>query len=117
MLLISPKLSRNVSFKLRSPLRQHIVDLIAEGINYLRNYPVIIENSFRVCGITTNDPRQVNDKFLKKVINSVKYKLVDEELLEDEDDYVYNRIIMICSALLTEFLEFLFLVLLSFSLI
>ena len=48
----------------------------------------MIENSFRVCEITTNDPGKVrNDEFLKKIMNSVKDKLTDEEeeLLEDED--------------------------------
>ena len=34
----------------------------------------------------TNNPSKVNDEFLKKIMNSVKDKLVDkEELLEDED--------------------------------
>ena len=50
----------------------------------------MIENPFRVCGITTNDPGNVrNDEFLKKIMNSVKDKLADEEeeLLEDEDPF------------------------------
>ena len=50
----------------------------------------MIKNSFRVCGITTNDPGKVrNDEFLKKIINSVKEKLSDEEeeLVEDEDPF------------------------------
>ena len=50
----------------------------------------MIKNSFSVCGITTNDPGKVrNDEFLKKIINSVKEKLSDEEekLLEDEDPF------------------------------
>ena len=50
----------------------------------------MIENSFRVCGITTNDPDKVrNDEFLKKIMKSVKGKLADEEeeLLEDEDPF------------------------------
>ena len=50
----------------------------------------MIENSFRVCGITTNDPDKVrNDEFLKTIRNSVKDKLADEEeeLLEDEDPF------------------------------
>ena len=71
------------------PSRQDIVNWIAEGINYLKNHPDVIENSFRVCGITTNDPDKVrNDEFLKKIMNSVKDKLADEEeLLEDEDPF------------------------------
>ena len=72
------------------PSRQDIVNWIAEGINYLINHPDVIENSFRVCGITTNDPDKVrNDEFLKKIMNSVKDKLADEEeeLLEDEDPF------------------------------
>ena len=39
------------SFKLPSPSRQDVVNLIAEGINYLKNHHNMIENSFRVCGI------------------------------------------------------------------
>ena len=70
--------------------RQDIVNWIAEGINYLKNHPDVIENSFRICGITTNNPDKVrNDKFHKKITNSVKDKLADEEekLLEDEDPF------------------------------
>ena len=34
------------------------------------------ENSFRVCGITTNDPSKAkNDEFLKKVMNSLKRQI------------------------------------------
>ena len=72
------------------PSRQDIVNWIAEGINYLKNHPDVTENSFRVCGITTNDPDKVrNDEFLKKIMNSVKDKLADEEeeLLQDEDPF------------------------------
>ena len=50
----------------------------------------MIENSFRVCGITTNDPVKVrSERFLQKILNSVKDKLADEEeeLLEDEDPF------------------------------
>ena len=75
------------SFKLPSSSRQDIVNWIAEGINYLENHPDMIKNSFRVCGITTNDPGKIrNDELLKKIMNSVKDKLADEEeeLLEDE---------------------------------
>ena len=46
----------------------------------------MVGNSFRVFGITTIDPGKVrNDEFVKKIINSVKDKLADEEeeLLED----------------------------------
>ena len=50
----------------------------------------MIENSFLLCGITTNDPGEVRtDEFLKKNMNSVKDKLADEEeeLLEDEGSF------------------------------
>ena len=50
----------------------------------------MIENSFNVCGITTNDPDKVrNDEFIKKTMNSVKDKLADEEekVLEDQDPF------------------------------
>ena len=70
--------------------RQSIVNWIAEGINYLKNLPDVIENSFRVCEITTNNPNKVrNDEFLEKVMNSVKDKLADEEeeLLDDKDPF------------------------------
>ena len=45
----------------------------------------MLENSFRVCGITTNDLRKVkNYEFLKKITNSQMKK---EELFEDEDPF------------------------------
>ena len=50
----------------------------------------MIENSFRVCEIITNDPGKVtNDEFLKKIMSSVKDKLTDEEEepLEDENPF------------------------------
>ena len=76
------------SFKLPLPSRQDIiVNSIAEGIDGLKNHPDMIENSFHVCGITTNDPGKIrNDEFFNKIMNSVKDKLADEEeeLLEDE---------------------------------
>ena len=64
------------SFKLLLPSRQDIVNWIAEGLNYLKNYPNMIENSFHVCGITANDQGKVrNNEFLKKIMNSVQDKL------------------------------------------
>ena len=57
-------------------------------MNYLKNNLDIVQNSFYICGITTNDPDKVrNDEFLKTIMNSVKDKLVHEELLEDEDPF------------------------------
>ena len=50
----------------------------------------MIENPFHACGITKNNPDKVrNDEFLKKIMNSVKDKLADEEeeLLQDEDPF------------------------------
>ena len=50
----------------------------------------MIKNSFRVCGITTNNPDKVkNNEFLKKIMNSVKDILADEEqeLLDDENPF------------------------------
>ena len=50
----------------------------------------MIENLFRVCEITKNDPSKVrNHEFLKKIMNSVKDKLTDkeEEFFEDEDHF------------------------------
>ena len=72
------------------PSRQDIVNWFAGGISYLKIHPEVIENSFRVCGITTIDPGKVRyDEFFKKIVNSVKHKLADEEedLLEDEDPF------------------------------
>ena len=48
----------------------------------------MIENSFRVCEITTNDLGKVrNDEFLKNIMNFVEDKFLDEEeeRLEGED--------------------------------
>ena len=51
----SPPCYKSFECFLPSPSRQDIVYWIAESINYLKNHPELIENSFRVCGITTND--------------------------------------------------------------
>ena len=51
------------------------------------------EYSFRVCGITTNDQGKVrNDEFLKKIMNSVKDKLADEEEELLENEYFFSCI-------------------------
>ena len=50
----------------------------------------MIKNTFRVCGITKNNPDKVKiNEFLKKIMNSVKDLLADEEeeLLEDENPF------------------------------
>ena len=76
--------------KLPSSPRQDITNWIAEGINCLKNHPDMIENSLRVYGITTNYLGKVrNDEFLKKIVNSLKNKLADEEeeLLDDKDPF------------------------------
>ena len=82
----------------------------------------MIEISFRVCRITTNDPGKArNDEFLKKIMNSVKGKLADEEEEHIEMKilfHVYNRLIMITLkyyALLPEFKFFYFLFSCPFS--
>ena len=72
------------------PSRQDIVNWFADGISYLKIHPDVIENSFRVCGITKIDPDKVrHDEFFKKIVNSVKDKLADEkeDLLEDVDPF------------------------------
>ena len=72
--------------------RLDIVNWIAEGINYLKSHPDMIENSFHVYGVTTNDLGKVrNDEFLRKIMNYMKDKLTDEEeeLLEDEETFPF----------------------------
>ena len=80
-------------------IETRFVKWIAEGINYLKNHPDVIQNSFSFCGITTNDPGKVrNAEFIKKIMNSVKDKLADEEkkfLRIKILFHVYNRLIMI----------------------
>ena len=98
LLLTSPKLSSNVRVLSFHCHRDKIL-LLTGGINYLKNHPDMIENSFCVCGITTNNPGKIrNDEFLKKIMNSVKDKLADEEdelLADDIVFHAYNRLIMI----------------------
>ena len=62
---------------------------IGHKLGDMTNSDWSIENSFHVCGIITNNPGKVrNDELLKKITNSVKDKLADEEeLLEDEDPF------------------------------
>ena len=64
----------------------------------------MIENSFRVCGTTKNNPGKIrNDEFLKKIMNPVKDRSADEvELLENEDPsscvtQADNDIVTLCS--------------------
>ena len=62
---------------------------IGHKLGDMTNSDWIIENSFHVCGIITNNPGKVrNGELLKKIMNSVTDKLADgEELLEDEDPF------------------------------
>ena len=55
----SPPCYKSFEYFLPSLSRQDIVNWIAEGINYFKNHPDVIENSFRVCEITTNDRGKV----------------------------------------------------------
>ena len=66
------------SFKIPSPSRQDTVNWIAEGINYLKSHPDMIQN---VCGITTNDPGKVrNGEFLKKIMNSNRKPQIERQI-------------------------------------
>ena len=57
----------------------------------MKNHPDVIENLFRVCGITSNNHDKVrNDEFLKKIVNSVKDKLADEEEELVKDEYPFS---------------------------
>ena len=79
-------------FDIPSPSRQDMVNWIAKGINYLKNHSDFIENSFRVCGMTANELGKVgNDKFLKKIMNFVNKKLVNEDNLVPSASLSYNR--------------------------
>ena len=67
-------------FKLPSPSRQAIVNLIAEGFSYLQIHPEMIEKSFSVCGIITHNPQNVrNDEFLRSIMQKVNEKIHEEE--------------------------------------
>ena len=53
------------NFKLVAPTRQHIVDWVLEGYNYLLTKKDMIKRGFEVCGVTSTDPELVrNDTFL-----------------------------------------------------
>ena len=77
------------------PSTQDIVNWIAEGINYLENHPDVIENSFCVCGIRTNDPDKVrNDEFLKR--SKTNWQMKKKNFLRMKVLFrAYNRLIMI----------------------
>ena len=47
------------NFKLPPPTRQHRVDWIEEGYNFLLGNREMVEKSFDVCGITTNDSSKI----------------------------------------------------------
>ena len=77
------------------PSTQDIVNWIAEGINYLENHPDVIENSFCVCEIRTNDPDKVrNDEFLKR--SKTNWQMKKKNFLRMKVLFhAYNRLIMI----------------------
>ena len=78
--------SSNV-FKLPVPTRQHMLDWVKEGFDYLLERQEMVKSSFEVCGISSSDPQKVrNGKFYKECMEKALGDLNDEDLDESEED-------------------------------
>ena len=77
-----PKMISDPTYKLPPPSRQHIVDWVLEGYNYLLLKKDVIKKSFDVCEITTTvSSPMCNDEVLRKIMDKV-----NEGLQQDDDD-------------------------------
>ena len=73
------------SFKLQVPTRQHMLNWVKEGFDYLSERQEMVKSSFEVCGISSSDPQKVrNGKFYKEFMEKALGDLNDEDLDESE---------------------------------
>lgn len=78
------------NFKLSAPSRQHIVDWVQKGYDYLVLKKEMVAKAFEVCGVTTTDPRKIrNDEFHKNVMEKVveDVRAWENETLDDDDPF------------------------------
>ena len=75
------------NFKLPAPSRQHIVDWVEKGYNYLVEKKEMVKKSFKVCGVTSTDPTEVrNDTFFRNIMSKVAEEMKDFDNEELDDD-------------------------------
>ena len=80
-----------LNFKLAPPTRQHIVDWVLEGYNYLLLKSTMIQKSFEVCGITTTDPERVrSDRFYKSIMEKVREDIQKFDEFVDDDPFDFE---------------------------
>ena len=82
-----PERNTDSSFKLPLPTRQHMLNWVKEGFDYLLERQEMVKSSFEVCGISSSDPQKVrNGKFYKECMEKALGDLKDEDLDENEED-------------------------------
>ena len=84
---LSPDMISDPTYKLPAPSRQHIVDWVLEGYNYLLLKKDVIKKSFDVCGITTTGSSLMrNDEVLRKIMDKANEDLQQDDNDDDNDD-------------------------------
>ena len=72
-----PDANSDISFKLPVPTRQHMMDWVKEGFDYLVQYQEMVKKSFKVCGISSSDPDKVwNGPFFKQCVGKALHSTV-----------------------------------------
>ena len=72
-----PDANTDTSFKLPVPTRQHMMDWVKEGFDYLAQYQEMVKKSFKVCGISSSDPDKVwNGPFFKQCVGKALHSTV-----------------------------------------
>ena len=75
------------NFVLPAPSRQHIVDWVQRGYEYLVGKPDLVRKAFKACGVTSTDPNEVrNDTFLRSIMSKVAEEIKDFDLEELDND-------------------------------
>ena len=75
------------NFVLPAPSRQHIVDWVQRGYEYLVGKPDLVRKAFKACCITSTDPNEVrNDTFLRSIMSKVAEEIKDFDSEELDDD-------------------------------
>ena len=74
----------DTSFKLPVPARQHMINWVKEGFDYLVQDQETVKKFFRVCGISSSDPDKVqNGAFFKQCKGKTLHNLEADEIDDD----------------------------------
>ena len=82
-----PERNTDSSFKFPVPTRQHKLDWVKKGFDYLLERHKMVKSCLEVCGTSSSDPQKVrNDKFYKECMEKALGDLNDKDLDESEED-------------------------------